>query len=127
MTGARTEVRMVQSGSPHATSLAPRTTVRPVASTSLACRHPCSRWCDPVPSYARVEASWHQALRRRIPAAAAESRVRGARASAALDGAEVDVAVVRDLMRGAVVWSQNPDPIEAVLKGAVQATVETEH
>ena len=70
---------------------------------------------------------WHQALRRRIPAAAAESRVRGARASAALDGAEVDVAVVRDLMRGAVVWSQNPDPIEAVLKGAVQATVETEH
>jgi len=70
---------------------------------------------------------WHQALRRRIPAAAAESRVRGARASAALDGAEVDVAVVRDLMRGAVVWSQNPDPIEAVLKGAVQATAETEH
>ena len=70
---------------------------------------------------------WHQALRRRIPAAAAESRVRGARASAALDGAEVDVAVVRDLMRGAVAWSQNPDPIEAVLKGAVQATVETEH
>ncbi|HEY5180284.1 MAG TPA: hypothetical protein VIJ07_11040 [Dermatophilaceae bacterium] len=70
---------------------------------------------------------WHQALRRRIPAAAAESRVRGARASAALDGAEVDVDVVRDLMRGAVVWSQNPDPIEAVLKGAVQATAETEH
>jgi len=70
---------------------------------------------------------WHQALRRRIPAAAAESRVRGARASAALDGAEVDVDVVRDLMRGAVAWSQNPDPIEAVLKGAVQATAETEH
>src|SRR5450756_213392 len=64
---------------------------------------------------------WHQALRRRIPAAAAESRVRGARASAALDGAEVDVDVVRDLMRGAVAWSQSPDPIEAVLKGAVQA------
>ena len=70
---------------------------------------------------------WHQALRRRIPSAAAESRVRGARASAALDGAEMDVAVVRDLMRGAVAWSQNPDPIEAVLKGAVQATAETEH
>ncbi len=70
---------------------------------------------------------WHQALRRRIPSAAAESRVRGARASAALDGAEMDVAVVRDLMRGAVAWSQEPDPIEAVLKGAVQATAETEH
>ena len=70
---------------------------------------------------------WHQALRRRIPSAAAESRVRGARASAALDGAEMDVDVVRDLMRGAVAWSQNPDPIEAVLKGAVQATAETEH
>ena len=70
---------------------------------------------------------WHQALRRRIPSAAAESRVRGARASAALDGAETDVAFVRDLMRGAVAWSQNPDPIEAVLKGAVQATAETEH
>lgn len=70
---------------------------------------------------------WHQALRRRIPSAAAESRVRGARASAALDGAEMDVAVVRDLMRGAVAWSQEPDPVEAVLKGAVQATAETEH
>jgi len=70
---------------------------------------------------------WHPALRRRIPSAAAESRVRGARASAALDGAEMDVDVVRDLMRGAVAWSQNPDPIEAVLKGAVQATAETEH
>ena len=70
---------------------------------------------------------WYQALRRRIPSAAAESRVRGARASAALDGAEMDVAVVRDLMRGAAAWSQNPDPVEAVLKGAVQATAETEH
>ena len=30
---------------------------------------------------------WHEALRRRIPEAAAESRVRGARASAALEGA----------------------------------------
>jgi len=70
---------------------------------------------------------WHQALRRQIPSAAAESRVRGARASAALDGAEMDVDLVRDLMRGAVAWSPNPDPVEAVLKGAVQATAETEH
>ena len=70
---------------------------------------------------------WHQALRRRIPAAAAESRVRGARASAALDGVEVNVDVVRDLMRGATAWPESPDPLEAMLRGAVQATAETEH
>ena len=70
---------------------------------------------------------WHEALRRRTAAAAAESRVRGARASAALDGAEMDVDVVRDLMRGATAWPENPDPLVAVLKGAVQATAETEH
>jgi Fic family protein len=70
---------------------------------------------------------WHQGLRRRTPAAAAESRVRGARASAALDGAEVDVDVVRDLMRGATAWPPRPDPLEAVLQGAVRATAETEH
>lgn len=70
---------------------------------------------------------WHQALRRRIPAAAAESRVRGARASAALDGAEMDVEVVRDLMRGATAWPEHPDPLEDLLRGAVQATAETEH
>ena len=70
---------------------------------------------------------WHEALRRRVPAAAAESRVRGAWASAALDGVEMDLVVVRDLMRGATTWPQSPDPLEAVLKGAVQATAETEH
>ncbi|MDQ1537336.1 MAG: hypothetical protein QOE58_1729 [Actinomycetota bacterium] len=70
---------------------------------------------------------WHEALRRRIPAAAAESRVRGARASAALDGAEMELDVVRDLMRGASAWSQRPDPLEATLQGAVNATAETEH
>jgi Fic family protein len=70
---------------------------------------------------------WHQALRSRIPGAAAESRVRGARASAALDGAEMDLEVVRDLMRGARAWSPSPDPLEATLQGAVQATAETEH
>ena len=70
---------------------------------------------------------WHQALRRRIPAAAAESRVRGARASAALDGVEMDVDVVRDLMRGATAWPESPDPLVAMLQGAVQATAETEH
>lgn len=70
---------------------------------------------------------WHQALRRRIPAAAAESRVRGARASAALDGVEMEVDIVRDLMRGATAWPERPDPLEAVMQGAVQATAETEH
>ena len=70
---------------------------------------------------------WHEALRRRIPAAAAESRVRGAQASAALDGAKMDLDVVRDLMRGAKAWPQSPDPLEATLQGAVQATAETEH
>jgi len=70
---------------------------------------------------------WHEALRRRIPAAAAESRVRGAWASAALDGAEMDLDLVRDLMRGATAWPPGPDPLQAVLQGAVQATAETEH
>ena len=55
---------------------------------------------------------WHQALRRRIPEAAAESRVRGAFASAELEGASVPVDVVRDVMRGASTWSPAPDPVE---------------
>ena len=70
---------------------------------------------------------WHEALRRRVPEAAAESRIRGARASAALDGAEMDLSLVRDLMRGATPWPPSPDPLEAVLRGAIQATAETEH
>jgi len=70
---------------------------------------------------------WHQALRRRIPQAAAESRVRGARASAVLDGAEMDLGLVRDLMRGATAWPTDPGPLEAVVQGAVRATAETEH
>lgn len=70
---------------------------------------------------------WHEALRRRIPEAAAESRVRGAHASAALEGANLSVELVRDAMRGAVAWSGEPDPSERVVKGVVQATAETEH
>lgn len=70
---------------------------------------------------------WHQGLRRRIPAAAAESRVRGARASAALDGAQTDLDMVRDLMRGARAWPNPPDPLQATLQGAIQATAQTEH
>lgn len=70
---------------------------------------------------------WHEALRRRIPEAAAESRVRGAQASAALEGANLPVDVIRDLMRGARAWPERPDPVEQVAQGVVQATAETEH
>jgi Fic family protein len=70
---------------------------------------------------------WHEALRRRIPEASAESRVRGARASAFLDGAELPVDLVRDLVRGARSWPEQLDPVEEVLRGAIQATAETEH
>ncbi len=70
---------------------------------------------------------WHQALRRRIPEAAAESRVRGAQASGELDGARLSVDIVRDLMRGAVTWHDPLDPVEEVMRGVVAATAETEH
>lgn len=70
---------------------------------------------------------WHQALRRRIPEAAAESRVRGAAASGELEGASLPVDVVRDVVRGAATWSADPDPVERTLRGVVAATAETEH
>ena len=70
---------------------------------------------------------WHEALRRRIPEAAAESRVRGAWASAELDGARSTTELVRDVMRGARSWPDQLDPVERVLRGAVSATAETEH
>jgi Fic family protein len=70
---------------------------------------------------------WHEALRRRIPEAAAESRVRGAWASAELDGARSTTELVRDVMRGARSWPDELDPVERVLRGAVSATAETEH
>lgn len=69
---------------------------------------------------------WHNALRRRIPEAAAESRVRGAWASGELDGARLSVDIVRDLMRGAVTWHEEPDPVERVMRGVIAATAETE-
>ncbi len=69
---------------------------------------------------------WHQALRRRATEAAAESRIRGAWASAELDGARSSVAIVRDLMRGARPRSAEPDPAEQVLHGAMAATAATE-
>jgi Fic family protein len=70
---------------------------------------------------------WHEALRRRIPEASAESRVRGAQASAALEGATVPLDLVRDIMRGAAQWPLVPDPVELVARGAVTATAESEH
>ena len=69
---------------------------------------------------------FHEALRRRIPEASAESRVRGAQASAALDGAEFPVDVVRELMSGARDWPDDLDPGLRTLKGAVAATAESE-
>ncbi|MDQ6716612.1 MAG: Fic family protein, partial [Actinomycetota bacterium] len=68
-----------------------------------------------------------EALRRRIPEAAAESRIRGAQASAALEGADVPLDRVRDHVRGALAWPDPPDPVDSVLRGVVQATAETEH
>ena len=70
---------------------------------------------------------WHQALRRRIPEAAAESRVRGAVASAELEGASMPLDAVRDIVRGAATWSVAPDPVERVVRGVVGATTESEH
>lgn len=69
---------------------------------------------------------WHAALRRRIPEAAAESRVRGARATALLEGVDVDAGTVRDLLRGALDWPERPDPWELMLRGAIQVTAGTE-
>lgn len=75
---------------------------------------------------------WHQALRRRIPEAAAESRVRGATATALLEGSEPagsqgTLVLVRDLVRGAAQWPEDPDPVEQILRSAVQVTAATEH
>jgi hypothetical protein len=69
---------------------------------------------------------FHEALRRRIPEAAAESRVRGAQASAALDGSSVPVGVVRELVSGARQWPDPLDPGLRVVRGAVAATSESE-
>lgn len=69
-----------------------------------------------------TELRWHQALRRRIPEARAESTARAARASAALEGAELPVDLVRDLLRGAA--DAPSDAVGQVVAGAVRATVE---
>jgi len=70
---------------------------------------------------------FNETLRRRVPEAAAESRIRGAQASSALDGADLPLDRVRDHVRGALAWPAAPDPVEQVLRGVVQATAESEH
>lgn len=74
---------------------------------------------------------WHPALRRRSAEAAAESRVRGAAATALLEGAEPagsqgSVPLVRELVRGAREWPGDPDPVWRTLRAAVQVTAATE-
>lgn len=75
---------------------------------------------------AATKLRFHEALRRRIPEASAESRVRGARASAALDGAEFPVDLTRELIAGMRAWPDDPDPGLQILRGAVAATAESE-
>lgn len=79
---------------------------------------------------------WHPALRRRIPEAAVESLVRGAHASASLEGVRVDLAAVRrafpaggdqlpagaagDVARGAVLVAARVEQLRpALASGAV--------
>ena len=74
---------------------------------------------------------WHEGLRRRTPEAAAESRVRGATASALLEGAEPagsegSVAVVRDLLRGALPDGDPGDPVWRTVRAAARVTARTE-
>ena len=78
-------------------------------------------------SQACTRLRWHEALRRRIPEAAAESRVRGAHASAELDGARSDVRQVRELVSGVVAWPREPDPALVVVRAALRVTMEAEH
>ncbi len=67
---------------------------------------------------------WHQALRRRQAEAQAESTARAARASAALDGAELPLDLVRDLLRGA--RTAPDDAVGRAVTGAVRAVVEAQ-
>ncbi|WP_130012598.1 hypothetical protein [Serinicoccus sediminis] len=74
---------------------------------------------------------WHEGLRRRTAEAAAESRVRGATASALLEGAEPagsqgSVSVVRDLMRGALADAPDADPLWRTVRAAARVTARTE-
>ncbi|GAB77030.1 Fic/DOC family protein [Austwickia chelonae] len=70
---------------------------------------------------------WHPALRRRIPESASESRVRGAWASAELEGVRIDAATVRLRWCGLAGESTREDASAAVVQGAVQVTAESEY
>lgn len=77
------------------------------------------------------ELRWHPALRKQAEQGAAESRVRGAAASAQLEGAEVagsvvSLRVVRDVMRGALEAPTDPDPVWRATTAAIQVTAATE-
>lgn len=98
----------------------------PTAALSALARHERVVAASERARAACTQLRWHQALRRRTPEAAAESRARGAWASAELDGARSSVDIVRDLMRGARPWSSDPDAAEEVLRGAVTVTAATE-
>jgi hypothetical protein len=65
---------------------------------------------------------WHPALRRSAAAARAESTARAAWASASLDGAELPLDLVRDILRGAA--PAPDDAVGRVVSGALRATVE---
>jgi hypothetical protein len=71
---------------------------------------------------------WHPALRRRADQARAESSVRAARASAALDGAELPLDQVRELV--ATQWlstdQSSVDPVTRHVLGALRATLATD-
>lgn len=88
-------------------------------------------WPELVDPVAEVRESltalrWHQALRRRIPEAAAESRVRGAQASGELEGSRLPVDLVREYIAGVRSWPAVPDPVEDVMRGIVAATAASE-
>lgn len=97
--------------------------------------HPLLRLLDLPGVRERVDAvrddaaalRFHEGLRRRIPEAAAESRVRGAGASARLDGARLPDDVLREYAVGARAWPDPLDPTERVARGALQAVAEVEH
>ena len=64
---------------------------------------------------------WHPALRRQMAAARAESVVRGARASAALDGAELPLGQVRDLVAAQPDRASGVEPLDPVEQAVASA------
>lgn len=70
------------------------------------------------------ELRWHEAFRRRWREVRAEASVRSARASAALEGAQVPLGVLRDAARGAA--PQPPGAQGRLAFGALRAAAEVE-